>query len=82
VYIFLYIPSSFCGQVETEESVKPVLVEINCFLAEGGEGESELLDSKLIYILATTGSVVGFGNVWLFPSLDRKCGIGLPQKPC
>jgi len=63
--VYIYIPSSFCRQVETEESVKRVLLEINSCSAEGGEGESELWDSKLIYLLATLDSVVGFGNVWL-----------------
>jgi len=67
IYIYTYIPSSFCRQVETEEPVNWVLVEINMFSAESDKGESEPWDSKLNFLLKVIGSVFGFANIWLLP---------------
>jgi len=44
------------------------------FRPEGGEVESESWDSKLTFLLATTGYAVGLGNIWLFPQLAQKFG--------
>jgi len=40
------------------------------FRPEGREEKRELCDSKLTFLLAAVGYVVGLGNVWCFPYLS------------
>jgi solute carrier family 6 amino acid/orphan transporter-like 15/16/17/18/20 len=47
---------------------------------EGIEEERESWDSKLTFLLATTGYAVGLRNIWSFQYIDQKNVGGL--NPC
>jgi len=61
IYIIIFADraggASKLGSGEDKQVFRPV----------GDEDESESWDNKLIFLLVTLGSSIGFGNIWLFP---------------
>jgi solute carrier family 6 amino acid/orphan transporter-like 15/16/17/18/20 len=62
IYIFFIFADRFGGASKLGSGE-----DKQVFRPEGDEDDTELWDSKLTFLLATVGTAVGFGNVWLFP---------------
>ncbi len=55
---------------------EPIVLMFRCFMANTSPNVHEFWSSRLVFILAATGSAVGLGNIWKFPYITGVNGGG------